>query len=270
MQIIPVLDLSRGVAVHARAGDRRRYETVQSVLAPEGNGDPVGLIRAFREILGAEECYVADLDAIQGGAVQRSLLRELATLETGFAGSLLVDAGTNRPEGTLEVLSCGASEIVVGLESLHAFGDLRDIVELVGPSRVIFSLDLRLGSPILHPALQDASGAADALSLASQAADAGIRTLLLLDIGRVGTGCGVDLGLLEALRRRFPGLRLLAGGGVLTRRDLDRVHDAGCDGVLVASAIHAGRIGAADVVALAGPMPRTHPPVTQSGTSDSR
>ena len=66
------------------------------------------------------------------------------------------------------------------------------------------------------------------------------------------------------------GLRLLAGGGVLTRRDLDRVRDAGCDGVLVASAIHAGRIGAADVAALAGPMPRTHPPLTQSGTSDSR
>jgi hypothetical protein len=127
----------------------------------------------------------------------------------------VVDAGTNRPGRALEVLSCGANEIVVGLESLHAFGDLGDIVELVGPSRVIFSLDLRLGSPILHPALQDASGAADALSLASQAVDAGIRTLLVLDIGRVGTGCGVDLGLLEALRRRS-WLRLLAGGGVLT------------------------------------------------------
>jgi phosphoribosylformimino-5-aminoimidazole carboxamide ribotide isomerase len=81
----------------------------------------------------------------------------------------------------------------------------------------------------------------------------------VLDIGRVGTGCGVDLGLLEALRRRFPRLRLLAGGGVLTRRDLDRVRDTGCDGVLVASAIHTGRIGAADVAALA-----------QSETSDSR
>jgi phosphoribosylformimino-5-aminoimidazole carboxamide ribotide isomerase len=210
---------------------------------------------------------VADLDAIQGGAVQRRVLRELATLETGFPGALLVDAGTRGRAGTLEVLSCGASGIVVGLESLHAFADLADIVELVGPSRVVFSLDLRLGSPMLHPALQDAGGALpDARSLALQAVKAGVRTLLVLDIGRVGTGCGVDLGLLEALRREFPSQRLLAGGGVLTRRDLDRMCDAGCDGALVASAIHAGRVGAADVAALAARPARGG----QSGTSDSR
>ena len=255
--------------MHARAGDRPRYEPVESVLAPEGQGDPVALVRAFRDVLGAEECYVADLDAIQGGAVQRSVLRELATLETGFGGSLLVDAGTNSPPGTVEVLACGASEIVVGLESLQAFHDLSGIVDLVGPSRVIFSLDLRLGTPILHPALQDASGDAAAVSLAGQAA-AGVRTLLVLDIGRVGTGCGVDLGLLEALRRGLAGLRLLAGGGVLTRRDLERMRDAGCDGALVASAIHAGRIGAADVAALAEAAPRSGKAAAQSATRDSR
>ena len=262
-----MLDLARGIAVHARAGDRRHYETVRSVIAPDADGDPVALLRAFRKILGVAECYIADLDAIQGGAVQRRVLRELAMVETGSGGPLLVDAGTSRPGGTLEVLSCGASEIVVGLESLHAFSDLADIVQLVGPSRVIFSLDLRLGSPILHPALQDAIGATpDALSLAAQAVGAGVRTLLVLDIGRVGTGCGVDLGLLNALRRRCPSERLLAGGGVLTRRDLDRMRDAGCDGVLVASAIHAGRVGAEDVAAVAGPPARAG----QSGTSDSR
>ena len=253
--------------MHARAGDRRRYGAVESVLAPRGNGDPVGLARAFREILGAEACYVADLDAIEGGAVQRAVLRELAAPDTGFAGPLLVDAGTHRPGPTLEVLSCGASEIVVGLETLHAFSDLADIVDLVGPSRVVFSLDLRLGSPVLHPSLRDARGAADAVGLAGQAVDAGIRTLVVLDIGRVGTGCGADLGLLDGLRRRFPGQRLLAGGGVLTRRDLERMRDAGCDGVLVASAIHAGRIGPADVAALAGPA---GPDSAQSETSDSR
>ena len=53
--------------------------------------------------------------------------------------------------------------------------------------------------------MQDAVGAvADPLSLAAQAIDAGVATLLLLDLGRIGTGCGVDLGLLETLRRRFP------------------------------------------------------------------
>lgn len=251
--IIPVLDLSRGIAVHARAGDRSRYEPVRSALSPDSGGDPVALLRAYRRVLGAAECYIADLDAIQEGAIQRSVLRELAQLETGFSGPLLVDAGTHQAAGGFEVLACGASEVVVGLESLHSFADLRSIVELVGPARVLFSLDLRLGVPMLHPAMQDASGVRpDPLSLAAQGVDAGVRSLLVLDVGRVGTGCGADLGLLEALRRRFGTERLLAGGGVLARRDLNRMRDAGCDGVLVASALHSGRIGAADIAAMAG------------------
>jgi phosphoribosylformimino-5-aminoimidazole carboxamide ribotide isomerase len=93
---------------------------------------------------------------------------------------------------------------------------------------------------------------------------AGAETLLLLDVGRVGTGLGVDLRLLEELRRRFPSVRLLAGGGVGSRRDLDRIRETGCDGVLVATALHAGRIGAADAAALAAPAP------AQSSASTSR
>jgi phosphoribosylformimino-5-aminoimidazole carboxamide ribotide isomerase len=254
VQIIPVLDLAGGMAVHAQAGDRSRYAPLESGLVPGRVGDPAALLQAFHGTLGIHECYLADLDAIQGGAVQRNLIRELAEFHTGFAGALLVDAGTRLPEGALEVLSCGASEVVVGLETLHAFADLAAIVRLVGSSRVVFSLDLRLGNPILHSAMQDALGPGpDAIQLAEQAVSAGVATLLLLDLGRVGTGCGVDLGLLETLRNRLPGIRLLAGGGVLTRRDLERMRDAGCDGALIASAIHNGRLSAADLAAVSRP-----------------
>jgi phosphoribosylformimino-5-aminoimidazole carboxamide ribotide isomerase len=251
MQIIPVLDLAGGIAVHAQGGDRTRYAPLESDLVPGRVGDPVAVLRAFHATLGIHECYVADLDAIQGGAVQRSLLRELAAFHTGFSGALMVDAGTRLPEGALEVLSCGASEVVVGLETLEAFSDLQSIADLVNPSRVVFSLDLRLGSPILHSAMQDARGVGpDALELAEQAASAGAGSVLILDLGRVGTGCGVDLGLLESLRRRLPNVRLLAGGGVLTRLDLERMRDTGCDGALVASAIHTGRLTPADLAAV--------------------
>jgi phosphoribosylformimino-5-aminoimidazole carboxamide ribotide isomerase len=266
MQVIPVLDVAGGIAVHARSGDRTQYLPLESSLLPGGVGDPVGLLRAYHARLGIHQCYVADLDAIQGGAVQRALIRELAEFHTGFAGALLVDAGTRSPGGALEVLSCGASEVVVGLETLHAFTDLAAIVSLVGPSRVVFSLDLRLGDPVLHPLMQDAKGAGpDPMSLAEQVAASGVTSILVLDLGRIGTGCGVDLGLLEALRRRLPHIRLLAGGGVLTRRDLERMRDVGCNGALVASAIHSGRLTASDLAAVSRPQVGD-----QSGTSASR
>jgi len=266
MEIIPVLDVTLGVAVHAQGRVRADYAPVKSVLAPDQPGDPLALARAYRDVLGAQVCYVADLDAIQGGPIQRGLIRDLAEFQTGFAGELMVDAAAGDPDGALEVLSAGASDAVVGLETLRSFGDLAGMVEIVGASRVVFSLDLQLGSPVLHPLIEDAAGAMpDAMSLAAQAAAAGVGAILVLDLGRVGTGTGVDLGLLEALRRRHPAVRLLAGGGVLTRKDLERMEEAGCDGALVASAIHAGRITAEDVAAL-----RHVAAVGQSGTSDSR
>jgi phosphoribosylformimino-5-aminoimidazole carboxamide ribotide isomerase len=267
MQIIPVLDIAGGIAVHAQAGDRTHYAPLESDLVPGRVGDAVAVLRAFHSTLGIHACYIADLDAIQGGAVQRTLIRELSEFHTGFAGALLVDAGTHLPEGALEVLSCGASEVVVGLETLQAFSDLRNIVEVVGPSRMVFSLDLRLGTPILHRAMQDLRGPGpDAESVAEEAANAGAATILLLDLGRVGTGVGVDLGLIESLRNRLAGIRLLAGGGVLTRRDLERMRDAGCDGALVASAIHNGRLSVSDLAAVS----RFENRPSQSGTSASR
>lgn len=253
MQIIPVIDLAAGAAVHARAGDRAGYAPVRSVLAPGAPGDPIALLRGFREVLGASACYVADLDAIQGGAVQRSMLGELGQLAIGSAGPLLVDAGTHELSGALEVLSCGASEVVVGLETLRSFADLAEIIGEVGASRAVFSLDLRLGRPVLHPELEDSSVIPDPVDMTARALDAGVASVLVVDIGRVGTGCGVDLGLVEALRGRFPSVRLLAGGGVLARRDLDRMRNSGCDGALVASAIHNGAITSADIAALAKP-----------------
>jgi phosphoribosylformimino-5-aminoimidazole carboxamide ribotide isomerase len=118
---------------------------------------------------------------------------------------------------------------------------------------------------MLHPANRSAGGAEPAaVSLADRAVAAGVKTLLVLDVGRVGTGGGVDLGLVETLRRGFPSVRLLAGGGVNGWRDLDLIRAAGCDGVLVATAIHTGRIGAADLRALAAPAS------AQSSASTSR
>jgi len=254
MDVIPVLDLAGGVAVHARAGDRSRYQPVRSALLPQRTGDPLDLLRAFRTVLGARRCYLADLDAIRGGPMQRALLTELAQVEAGFAGALLVDAGTGAAESAADVVACGASEVVVGLETLRRFEDLRAIVERVRPVPVLFSLDLHDGIPLVHPLAGDQVGSClGPLDLAARALEAGAHGLLLLDLARVGTGSGVDLLLLRRLRRSFGVTCLMAGGGVYSREDLSRLRDSGCDGALVATAVHAGQITGADLAAFLDP-----------------
>jgi phosphoribosylformimino-5-aminoimidazole carboxamide ribotide isomerase len=242
MQLIPVIDLARGQAVHARAGDRARYRPVESVLTPGRDGDPLALVQAYRDTVGARECYVADLDAIQGGELQRDLLRELALAAAPC--TLLVDAGTHSPAGVGEVLALGAAAAVVGLETLRRLEDLGAAVAAAPPGRIVFSLDLRLGRPVISlEAAATGTGLLEPEELASRAVAADVGAVLVLDVGRVGTGGGVDFDLLRRLRRRVPRVRLLVGGGVAGAEDLTRLAEAGCDGALVATALHAGRIG---------------------------
>jgi phosphoribosylformimino-5-aminoimidazole carboxamide ribotide isomerase len=83
--------------------------------------------------------------------------------------------------------------------------------------------------------------------IARRAADSGAGAIIMIDLARVGTGQGLDAGLIDVLRQATPGRTLLAGGGVAGPEDLARLADAGCDGVLVATALHDGRIRASHV-----------------------
>jgi phosphoribosylformimino-5-aminoimidazole carboxamide ribotide isomerase len=65
--------------------------------------------------------------------------------------------------------------------------------------------------------------------------------IVLLDVARVGSGEGVDLGLLEAAASASRH-GVIAGGGVRNVDDLDRIGAAGGAGAIVASAVHSGAI----------------------------
>lgn len=240
MRVLPVLDLLNGVAVHGIAGRRSTYRPVQSRLAR--GAEPLELMRAFRDEFRLETCYVADLDAILHGRPNLRLFDQLRN--AGFG--LVIDAGVRRPGDAREILNAGARCVIVGLETSPGADSLREIVEELGPERVVFSLDLKLGEPITPPA----SGwrFLGARQIASQAVEAGIQSLIVLDLAGVGMGAGIPTAeLCDELRRDFPRLRLITGGGVRNVLDLEQEARRGVAAVLVASALHDGRLTAADV-----------------------
>jgi len=244
LRVIPVLDLRAGRAVLARGGQRDTYAPVRSRLVAggaAGAGDPLALARAYRDILDCDEWYVADLDALAGGAVQYALLGALA----GLPGRLLVDAAVATPERARELAAGVAARVVVGLETLTSWDALAAVARAIGPERVAFSLDLRDGAP-----LSEAPLCAAPLALADAAVGAGAGAIIVLDLARVGSGRGADSRLVEGLRRAHPHVELLAGGGIATSRELERLAAAGLDGALVATALHDGRITREDIAAV--------------------
>jgi phosphoribosylformimino-5-aminoimidazole carboxamide ribotide isomerase len=213
MRLIGVIDLAGGRAVHARGGRRDGYAPVRSVLLQPGEeGDPVALARAYLRYP-VPEIYVADLDAI-GGASLSPLIWHLAAL----GAPIWVDAGRATATAPLGVRR------IIGLETMGAWEEV---------SGAAFSLDLRDGKPL--------AGAQRPRELAQKAVDAGAEAVVLLDLARVGTMAGLDWVTVQAVRASTLGVELVVGGGVRDRNDVARLTDLGCDGALVATALHERR-----------------------------
>ncbi len=235
MIVIPVLDVRRGRAVRALAGDRHSYRPLRSVLG--AGSDPVELARACRETLGLRALYLADLDSLADGSPPAlGLYRTLADL--GLA--TWIDSGV-RDSGDLEALfGAGVGVAVVGLETVRGPDELAAIVEEAGPDRVAFSLDVREGRPLV-PTL-GAWGTEDPERLADRAIASGVRKLIHLDLARVGTGRGAAR--LDLAPRA--GVERIVGGGISGPEDLDDLAGRGVAAALVGSAIHSGRVGPGD------------------------
>ena len=248
MRIIPVIDLMGDAVVHAVAGQRSLYRPVQSVLASQSTPDAIG--RALSQTLQATSVYVADLDAIGGADPAWAAYRQIA--RCGL--NLWVDAGLSSPERAGE-FSPGHSDascierVVVGLESIASPEALRHAVRVIGNDRCIFSLDLRQCTPITESAAWSGYGAVE---IAQTAVEAGVRSMIVLDLARVGTGQGVGtLSLCRQLRARWPEIHLVAGGGVRSLADLLDLEESGCHAALVASSLHDGRL-TREILAAAG------------------
>lgn len=237
--ILPVLDLKQGLVVRGIAGNRENYRPIESRWC-EG-ASVADVARGLRDAFSFRTCYLADLDAIAGGEPSWKLYDE--TIAAGFTP--WIDAGissVDRAGRIAEFFPFGAPQgrVIVGLESVPDVATLAGIGRRIGWSRLVFSLDLKHGAP-LAPSFSWAGQTPE--QIAEAALTLGVKSLIVLDLAAVGVGQGVPtLALCRRLKSRYPNLELITGGGVRDIADVRHVCESGCDAVLVASALHDGRI----------------------------
>lgn len=242
MQIFPVLDLMDGNVVRGVAGERDSYRAIESRLT--ASSEPSKVAQAIKEQLGLSQFYVADLDAIRFSRPQFSVLQELAN---SFPG-LWLDAGIRIPDDLSRLESLGEIVFVAGLETIAGPEALRDLCQRLGADHVAFSLDLKHGRP-----LGDASRwhSPEPLEIARQAIDLGARKLIVLDLAQVGMGEGLStLPICANIKREFPEVFLVTGGGIRGAGDLLSLKEKQIDGVLIASALHNGSLGNEEIQGL--------------------
>lgn len=245
MRLIPVLDIRRGIAVHARRGERESYRPVRSCLTE--NSDPLQLLERIHMALRCNEVYVADLDALEQTGDNLALIAKLASRVHGVG--LLVDAGVRSAADARRLLDTGATRVVLASETSAGPDQVAQIAREIGPENVVFGLDLKERSVMWGNPASPIRAPDEALASVTAT---GVRSVIILEIDRIGTETGVDTQFLAPLIQRHREIEIVTGGGVRGIQDLLILRDIGAAGALVATAIHRGTISGDDVALLSG------------------
>lgn len=234
MDVIPVIDVRLGQAVRARAGERESYQPLQTPLA--AGSDPIAVAHGLMGLFDFPRVYVADLDAIEGRRPNADLIGKLSAAMPG--AELWIDDGmATLSEGAVSLPS-GNVTPVVGTESLSGVTDYLDLRGQLG-RLLVLSLDFH-GDSYRGP------------EMLLRRPDLWPERLIVMTLARVGSDGGPDLARLREIIGVAGPRKIYAAGGVRGRDDLVALHQAGAAGALVASALHAAKLKAGDLVEIAG------------------
>lgn len=211
-----------GVAVHARRGDRSKYQPIKTPLCP--GSDPVMVAGAMCERVHSDTLYMADLDAIQGGAPQigvvQALIRSRPNLE------VWADGGIVGAEDAAVWLGLPQVTVVAGSETLPSLASWVQVQANADSTRLVLSLDFGPDGRFRGPEelLRDPSLWPD--------------RVVVMTLARVGAEAGPDWDILAEIKHRGGDRMVFAAGGVRNEDDLRRLGANDIAGALVATALH--------------------------------
>jgi phosphoribosylformimino-5-aminoimidazole carboxamide ribotide isomerase len=222
VEIIPVIDVLGGKVVQARGGVRLQYPLLQSVLT--SHCEPLKVIIDVLAWQPFSTIYIADLDAIleqhQNTALYKSLAEDFPQV------TFLLDAGIDSKDSWQHFLDYPNIKPVIGSETLVNIAWLSDSGI---QQKSILSLDFQHGQFLGDQQLL-------------QQPEVWAENIIAMNIDHIGAHSGPDFELLTSLQRQAINSQIIAAGGVRSEQDLTELERQGIDRVLIASALHDGRI----------------------------
>jgi len=210
--VLPAIDLRGGRCVRLRQG-RADEETTFS-------DDPVAMARRWAE-QGARWMHVVDLDgAFEGRPVHTDLIARMvdaAGIPVEVGGGLRTDADIDA------TLAAGAARVILGT---RVCADPDDAARLAGRygDRLAVGIDARDGIAQVRGWTE--GGSLRAVDLARRMERAGVRTLIVTDIGRDGMMQGVNTAAMAEVCDAVS-CRVIASGGVATLADMTALRALG-------------------------------------------
>ncbi|ACT48242.1 HisA/HisF-related TIM barrel protein [Methylotenera mobilis] len=243
MQIIPVIDLLNGIVVHAKKGERHRYQAITSALTP--SSEPLAIVAALLALHPFQQLYIADLNAIQKlgntqDCTQSNNFDVIASIAQHYPNlTLWVDAGiSNLTELDLwsqlnlssqpDLSSQAGVKLILGSENFVSMEQYLAIYHVIS-EQTILSLDF------MPTGYQGPQALLESTAYWPQA-------VIIMSLAHVGANQGVNLQLLTQTQAKAGDFNLYAAGGVRDIADLNTLKSLGIHGALIATAIHSKQL----------------------------
>ena len=229
IELVPAIDIIDGQCVRLTKGDYAQ-KTVYSA-------SPAAVAKEF-ETLGFKRLHVVDLDGARSKHIVNDAVLKAITTET----SLIVDfgGGIKTDEDIEKAFASGAAMVTVGSIAVTRPDLFIGWLSRYGAERMILGADVRQGKISINGWKEDSTE--DLLPFLSRYIDAGVRNVLCTEISKDGTLAGPALQLYRTVIDAYPGLHLIASGGVSSIGDIRALDEAGIPSVVFGKAIYEGRI----------------------------
>ena len=209
-------------------GERSRYEPIAGFSQIVSTSEPLGILQKIHP----REVYVADLNLLTGRGDNLAVVKKITTVARTMA-----DTGISKA-CDLDRLPASVSAIL-GTET----ASLQLIEETAVDRKIVASIDMMKRKVL---ACDPELAGRTPLQLLQRLSGLKLEGVILLEMDKVGTSAGLDVQFLEkaAAAAEHP---LILGGGVKGDEDLRTLEEMGFAGVLLATALHNGRIPVARV-----------------------
>ncbi len=229
IELIPAIDIIGGKCVRLTKGDYDQ-KTVY-------NEDPVAQAKEF-EAKGFTRLHVVDLD----GAKSKHIVNDTVLRQITSQTSLTVDFGGGIKSGDdiRKAFDAGATLVTIGSIAVSQPDLFMSWLNEYGAGRIILGADARNGKVSINGWKEDSTE--ELLPFLKKYIDAGVKNILCTDISKDGTLQGPATELYRQIMAAYPGIHLIASGGISSNEDIEDLEKAGIPAVVFGKAYYEGRL----------------------------
>lgn len=229
IELIPAIDLIEGKCVRLTKGE---YDSKKVY-----NEDPVAQAKEF-EALGFKRLHMVDLD----GAKSKHIVNDAVLKAVTEATNLTVDfgGGIKTEEDIEKAFAAGASMVTLGSIAVTNPELCKEWIKKYGAEKIILGADVRNGKISINGWKEDSSE--DLLPFLKTYIDNGVKNVLCTEISKDGTLAGPAIELYERIMAEYPGLHLIASGGVSCNEDIQNLNAKSIPAVVFGKAYYEGKI----------------------------